>query len=120
MKDKTRSGFSDRLSAQAEARKAQLAKFTPKPMVQAQTDDFKTREQEKAEKREALRLARAEAKEAVRLAEIDRQAALLDAKRSERKDRKAAEKADQRARKSARYTTLDALASLQIGRREDA
>lgn len=118
MKDKTHSGFSDRLTAQAEARKAQLAKFKPKPMVQA--TELKTREQEKAEQREALRLARVEAKEAARQTELARQQALLDSKRSERKERKAAEKADQKARKSARYTTLDALASLQLSRREDA
>ena len=116
MKDKIKTGFNDRLAAQAEARKAQLAKFKPKPAVVA--TEFKSREQEKAEEREAFRLARIAAKEAELAARAALEAEALEAKRSERKERKAAVKADQRARKSSRYTTLDALADLQLGNRE--
>ncbi len=120
MKDKIKTGYSDRLAAAADARKAQLAKFKPKPAVTATatTAEFKTREQIKAEEREAFRLARIKAKEDAALAVAEREAAALEAKRSERKERKAAVKADQRARKSSRYTTLDALADLHLGNRE--
>ena len=70
MKDKIKTGYSDRLAAAAEARKAQLAKFKPKPAVMATdtTAEFKTREQIKAEEREAFRLARIKAKEDAALA----------------------------------------------------
>ena len=116
MQDKIKSGFNDRLAAAAEARKAQLAKFKPKPAVIA--TEFRSREELKAEEREAFRLARQAAKEAAIADAAAREAAALEAKRSERKERKAAVKADQRARKSSRYTTLDALADLHLGNRE--
>jgi len=116
MQDKIKTGFNDRLAAQAAARKAQLAKFKPKPAVTA--TEFRSRDEIKAEEREAFRKARQIAKEEAIAAAAASEAAVMEAKRSERKERKAAVKADQRARKSARYTTLDALADLQLGNRE--
>ena len=59
-------GFSDRLAAQAEARKALLAKFKPKPTVTAEV--LETREQRKARELEEVRAKRAAEKEAARLA----------------------------------------------------
>ncbi len=113
MKDKIRSGFSDRLTAQADARKAMLAKFKPKPTVVA--TNFKSREEERAEEREARRLAREAEKEAARLAAIAAAEAALEARKSDRKERKANEKAEQRARKSSRYANLEALGELRLG-----
>ena len=55
-------GFSERLKAQAEAKKALLAKFKPKPTVTASTPIDRTAEKEAA--REALRQNRAAEKEA--------------------------------------------------------
>lgn len=98
-------GFSDRLAAQAEARKALLAKFKPKPTVQAVEAEgaFETTAQKKARQLEEVRAQRAAEKEAARLAkekaEEDRRIAIendeelmLQLKREERKARKAAEK----------------------------
>ncbi len=116
MRDKIKTGFNDRLSAAAEARKATLAKFKPKPAVTA--TELKTRAELKAEEREAFRLARLQAKENAVKEKADMELAALESKRNERKERKAAEKADIRARKSARYATLDALADMHFGNRE--
>jgi hypothetical protein len=104
-------GFSERLSAQAEARKALLEKFKPKPTVRP--EEFETREQRKArelaevrarraaEKEEARRRAE-EAEEARRLAMENDEQLQLELKRQERKDRKAAAKAEARARREAK------------------
>src|SRR3954468_16471990 len=102
-------GFNERLNSQAEARRALLEKFKPKPTVQAEV--FKTRAQRKAREIEEVRAKRAADKEAARLkaeeeaaaaakkaaddAEAARLAlenneeAQLEMKRAERKDRKA-------------------------------
>lgn len=104
-------GFSERLESQAEARKALLAKFKPKPAVVAEV--LETRAERKARELEAVRAARAAEKEAARLAaeakaEEDRLAfendeqAQLDLKREERKERKAAAKAEARAKREAK------------------
>lgn len=106
-------GFSERLTSQAEARKALLEKFKPKPTVRPVT--FETREQIKARELEEVRARRAAEKEAARLkAEADVEAkrlafendeqAQLDLKRSDRKDRKAQAKAEARARREAKST----------------
>ena len=108
-------GFTDRLTTAAEAKKAMLAKFKPKPTVV----DTRTPEQRAAEReaeRESIRQARAAEKEAQRLAvlaaEEARRVALLndeqhqlDLKRQERKDRKSQMKAEAQARKEARRAT---------------
>ena len=101
-------GFSERLAAQAEARKALLEKFNPKPTVTAEV--FETREQRKARELEEVRAKRAAEKDAVRLAkekaEADRRLAaendeelMLQLKRDDRKARKAAAKAEARAKR---------------------
>lgn len=106
-----KTGFNDRLTAAADAKKALLARFKPKPTVQAEV--IVDREAEKAAKREQIRQERLAAKqakadaavaaeEARRLA-IENDADLqLQMKRAERKERKAAEKAAARAKKEAR------------------
>jgi hypothetical protein len=102
-------GFSDRLAAQAEARKALLAKFKPKPTVKAE-GAFETREQKKAREleevrarraaeKEAARLAKEKAEEEARLARENDEELMLQLKREERKARKAAEKAAARAKR---------------------
>lgn len=104
-------GFSERLTSQAEARKALLEKFKPKPTVRP--DQFETRAQRKARELEEVRARRAAEKEEARLraeaAEAARQEAMandeqlqLEMKRTERKERKAAAKAEARARREAK------------------
>ena len=66
--NKVMPGFSDRLAHQAEARKALLAKFKPKPTVVAEV--FETRETRKARELEDVRAKRAAEKEAARLAKL--------------------------------------------------
>jgi hypothetical protein len=108
MKDPLKTGFADRLTAQAEAKKALLAKLKPKPTVQAEV--FESREAIKARELEAVRAARAAAKEeARRIAEAARLAE-LEAKRDERKERKALTKAEQKARRDAKYAARKARA----------
>ena len=53
MKDTLKTGFSDRLTAAAEAKKAQLAKFRPKPM--APDPAFEERLARREAEREAVR-----------------------------------------------------------------
>lgn len=111
MKDLKTPDFSERLSAQAEARRALLEKFKPKPTVRPEA--FETRAQRKAREVEAVRAKRAAAKEEARLrAEAEAEArriafendeqAQLELKRQERKARKAAAKADARSRREAK------------------
>jgi len=104
-------GFSERLSAQAEARKALLAKMKPKPTVRPEV--FETTAQKKARELEEVRARRAVEKEEARQraeeAEAARQEAIandeqlqLEMKRAERKERKAAAKAEARAKREAK------------------
>ncbi|MDB5427720.1 MAG: hypothetical protein JWP28_1119 [Phenylobacterium sp.] len=104
-------GFNERLSSQAEARRALLEKFKPKPTVQAEI--LETRAQRKAREIEEVRAKRAADKEAARLkAEADKEAARLalanneeaqlELKRQDRKDRKAQAKAEARAKREAK------------------
>ena len=101
-------GFSERLAAQAEARKALLEKFKPKPTVVAAV--FETREQRKAREledvrakraaeKEATRLAKEKAEEEARLAMENDEELMLQLKRDDRKARKAAAKAEARAKR---------------------
>jgi hypothetical protein len=106
MRDPLKTGFADRLSAAAEAKKAQLAKFRPKPTV---TDPgFTDRAALRAAELQAVREARAAAKEAARQAAVDAEQATLDAKRGERKERKALSKAEAKAKRDARYAARKA------------
>jgi len=110
-------GFEDRLKTAAEAKKALLAKFKPKPTV---TDPlFHQREALRTAELEKARQARAEAKAAAKQAALDAQeakrqeqlaleAAELEAKRSERKERKQLTKAEQKAKRDARYAARKA------------
>ena len=109
--------LSDRLKAQAEAKKAILAKFKPKPTV---TDPlFEQREalrlaelervrEERAKAKAAAKQAAADAEEARRAADASVEAAVLEAKRSERKERKALTKAEQKAKRDQRYAARKA------------
>jgi hypothetical protein len=104
-------GFSERLESQAEARKALLAKFKPKPTVQAEV--FETRAERKARELEEVRAKRQAEKEEARLraekAAADARFALendeqaqLELKRQDRKDRKSQAKAEARAKREAK------------------
>lgn len=104
-------GFTERLSTQAEARKALLAKMKPKPTVRPEV--FETSAQKKARELEEVRARRATDKEEARKraeeAEAQRLLALendeqhqLELKRQERKDRKALAKADARAKRESK------------------
>jgi hypothetical protein len=106
MLEPKKAGFSDRLTTAAEAKKALLAKFKPKPAVP--DPNFESREVLRAAELEAVRAARAEAKAAARQAVLDAQQAELDAKRGERKERKALTKAEQKAKRDARYAARQA------------
>lgn len=99
-------GFADRLSAANEAKKAQLAKFKPKPAVQAES--LVTRAEERAAELEAVRRARAEAKEAARQEALAREQAAADAVRKARKERKALSEAEAKAKRDARYAARKA------------
>jgi hypothetical protein len=111
MRDSKIGGFAERLESQAEARKALLEKFKPKPTVQAEV--FETRAQRKAREVEEVRAKRAADKEAARIraeeaveearvALLNNEEAQLDLKRQERKDRKAQAKAEARAKREAK------------------
>lgn len=111
MQEPKMSSFNERAAASAEAKKALLAKFKPKPTVA--DPDFKSREARRQEElevvraarqaeREALRQAQAEAQQAQQQATIDAELDELDAKRKERKERKALAKAEARAKREAK------------------
>ncbi|MBQ1540872.1 hypothetical protein C5708_03240 [Caulobacter sp. CCUG 60055] len=111
MKHLKTTGFAERREASAEAKKALLAKFKPKPAVTA--NDFVDRATERERELDAVRAARQAEREAARAAraaavaaEQEAQAALeqaaLEVKRSERKERKALEKSEAQARRASR------------------
>ena len=111
MQEPKRSNFNDRLSAAAEAKKARLAQFKPKPTIP--DPEFKSREERRLAELEAVRAAREAEREAIRKAQAEAQAAVqqasldaelneLDAKRAERKERKAQLKAEARAKREAK------------------
>ncbi len=87
-------GFDDRLKTAAEAKKAMLAKFKPKPAVQ--DPDFDNREAEREAEREAIRAARAAERDAKKQAAVDVE------REREAAAQKAREDADQSRRLSQR------------------
>ncbi len=104
-------GFADRLTTAAEAKKALLEKFKPKPMVTAENlEDRETRRKaeleavraQRAEEKETARLARAVKAEEARKAKLAADLAAIEARRSAIKNRKALEKQDAQSRKAAR------------------
>ena len=111
MKQLANPGFNDRLTAAADAKKAMLARFKPKPTVVAETivDRETLREQEReavrrarVEDKERQRVERAAAEEAARMALLQDEQAQLEAKRNERKERKQLQKMDAQSRRAAR------------------
>lgn len=119
MNESLRTGFQERLKTSAEARKALLAAFKPRPTIQAegQPNRADARAAELARVREdrtaakaARQQAAADALETARLNEEALAAAALDAKRGERKERKALTKAEQKAKRDARYAARKARA----------
>ena len=106
MKDTLKTGFADRLTTAAEAKKAQLAKFRPKPM--APDPAFEERLAARAAEKEAVRAERAAAKEAIRQAALASAEAIEAAKRGERKERKALSKVEAKAKRDARYAARKA------------
>ena len=113
MKQLANPGFNDRLTAAADAKKAMLARFKPKPTVVAETivDRAILREQEReavrqarTEEKERLRAERAAAEEAARVAALHDEQAILEAKRTERKERKQLQKMDAQSRRAQRLS----------------
>jgi hypothetical protein len=105
------SSFNDRLSSAAEAKKAMLAKFKPKPMIKAEgvVDSAAEKEarlkairEQRAAEKEAARLA-AEAAEKARVeALLNDEQHQLELARQARKERKALAKAEARAKREAK------------------
>ena len=102
--------FTDRQQAAAEARKALLAKFQPKPAatavdieaVKAAREAERERlRQERAAAKEAARQARLAAEEAKKAAAVDAEQSAIEAKRQERKDRKAQLKVEAQKKREA-------------------
>jgi len=117
MKELQRTGFAERLKTAAEARKALLADFRPKPAV---TDpNFEGRAALQAARLQEVRSDRAEAKIAKKQAAVDAEAlaqqaldeavvGTLQLQRGERKERKALSKAEAKAKRDARYAARKA------------
>ena len=101
--------FTDRLSSQAEAKKALLAKFKPKPAVQADLAAIKAEReaekervrQERLAAKEAARIAAEEAEKARQQALLNDEAYQLELQRKARKERKAQAKEEARLKKEA-------------------
>lgn len=117
MNETQRAGYAERLKTAAEARKALLAKFQPKPAVPAA--EPVDRAARKAAELAQVRRARVEAKtvrqeaaaqalQDAREAEQAIAAADLDARRGARKERKALSKAEAKAKRDARYAARKA------------
>jgi hypothetical protein len=106
-------GFNDRLTAAADAKKAMLARFKPKPTVVADNlvDRDARRQQElevvraaRVEERERQKTERAASEEAMRASEQERERLALEAKRADRKERKQLMKMDAQGRRAARLS----------------
>ncbi len=117
MKPSLGDSFADRQKTAADARKALLEAFKPKPTVI--DPDIKPRSERRAEELKAVREARAAEREARKQAALDAEAAsaadreaaeaaALEAKRGERKDRKALTKAEAKAARDAKYAARKA------------
>lgn len=94
-------GFNDRLTAAAEAKKARLAKFQPKPTVV--DPDFEKRHAEREAELEAVRAARAAERQAKKDAAAATEQARHDAERKAREEADQTRKASQRAELMAMY-----------------
>ncbi len=94
-------GFNDRLTAAAEAKKAQLAKFKPKPTVV--DPDFENRHAEREAELEASRGARAAERQAKKDAIAATEKARRDAEAKVREEADQSRKASQRAELMAMY-----------------
>lgn len=94
-------GFNDRLKASAEAKKALLAKFQPKPAVQ--DPDFENRHAEREAERERIRAERLAEREAKKKAVLDAERAKVDAERKAREDADQARRLTQREQLMAMY-----------------
>ena len=112
---KLRTNFADRQADAAEAKKALLAKFKPKPTVQAEAPldrearrqaELEAVRQTRAAEREQQRIARELAAEAARKAAEQAEAAALAAKRDSRKERKAIERATSQAKRAERFAAF--------------
>jgi hypothetical protein len=110
-------GFSERLKAAAEAKKALLAGFRPKPTVTdpqfAQRSALRAAELDQVRQtRSQARLDKKQAAADAEQARLDEAAALeaaaLDAKRGQRKERQALSKAEAKAKRDARYAARKA------------
>ena len=99
MQDIKGTKFEDRLSNQAEAKKALLAKLKPKPTVRP--DEFVDSRTLRERELEAVRVKRAEERETQRQVQLAARAAEEAAKKSERKVRKALTKAEQQQKREA-------------------
>jgi hypothetical protein len=117
MNDILNTGFADRQKASAEAKKALLAKFQPKPTVTAaqpldraaaKAEELLRVRAERAAAKAAARQAALDAEEAARQTDAALAEAALDAKRGERKERKALTKAEAKAKRDARYAARKA------------
>lgn len=111
MKHDQQTSYSERLTAAAEAKKALLAKFQPKPTVTApvlvdraaeRAQELEAVRQARLEQREAARLAKLAAEEAARQTAFEAEQVALEAKRNERKERKQLMKQDAQSRRAAR------------------
>ena len=109
---KLRTNFADRQADAAEAKKALLAKFKPKPTVTAESpvDREAKRQAEleavratRAAERDAAKRTREEAAAIARKAAEEAEAAALAAKRDSRKERKAMERATAQAKRAERF-----------------
>ena len=117
MNELQRTGFAERLTAAADAKRAMLAKFKPRAAVAAplpvdraalRAVELERVRNDRAFAKAAKRQAVADAAEAARLTEEAIAAAALDAKRGERRERKALTKAEQKAKRDARYAARKA------------
>jgi len=117
MNEFQRTGFTERLKTAADAKKALLANFRPKPTVTSpdfvaraarRTAELDRVRQERADAKAARKQAAHDAQEAARQTEEALAAAALDARRGERKERKALTKAEQKAKRDARYAARKA------------
>ena len=109
---KLRTNFSDRQADAADAKKALLAKFKPKPTVTAEAPVDRAAEKaaelervraERAVEKEQSRQAREAAAAAARAAEAAAEALALAAKRENRKERKAMERATSQAKRAEKF-----------------
>ena len=99
MKD-LKTGFTDRLTAQQEAKKALLAKFKPKPA--APDPEFERLAEKRAAEKEALRQQHELAKAEQRREKAEKEAARLAAEMAAQEAIEAEKRADRKARKKNR------------------